>query len=136
MPDHLKRWPMLLKASKRNANGCLLWAGAIDPWGYGRIGHSLAHRRMYTMAVGPIPEGMTIDHLCFEPSCIEPSHLRVLSRSENSRNQRVAYRTHCNHGHEFTPENTYWPPGKHTRVCRTCQRAAVARYAARKRGIA
>nr|WP_275792666.1 HNH endonuclease signature motif containing protein [Prescottella equi] len=90
----------------------------------------LAHRCAYESFVGPIPDGMTVDHTCFKPACINPDHLRILSLSSNAAAQRSALTTHCIHGHEFTPENTYIKPGFRNgkRQCRICQRAAVARY--------
>lgn len=49
--------------------------------------------------------------------------------------KRGKYATHCVHGHEFTPENTYVNPARGTRVCRTCQqRIGRANYERRKKG--
>jgi hypothetical protein len=84
-----------------------------------------AHRLSYEMAYGSIPPGITVDHKCFEPACVNPTHLRLLSYDDNRRNQRSACRTHCQRGHEYTPENTY----KHSgggRQCRQCTRDRVA----------
>lgn len=113
---------------------CIEWQGCRDLRGYGRRGGRLAHRVAYVAEVGPIPEGMTIDHLCFNPPCVNVDHLTVTSLSDNSRRQRSAMKTHCIRGHEFTPENTYIRPGfrNGNRTCRTCQRAAVAAYQSRK----
>jgi hypothetical protein len=127
---------------------CIEWdGGTFSPEGYGRIwldGREYrAHRLAYEQAYGPIPDGMTVDHLCFNPPCMNPQHLRLLTRVENSENQRSAYKTHCKHGHEFTPENTidkssYIRNGKRTgrRQCRQCNLDAVKRYQARKRAAA
>jgi hypothetical protein len=52
----------------------------------------VAHRAAWTAVHGPIPEGMTVDHLCRTPRCVRVDHLRLLSRSENSRR---------NHGHDY-----------------------------------
>lgn len=78
---------------------------------------------------------MTLDHLCFKPSCVNVQHLAVATLSENAQRQRSAAKTHCKNGHEFTPENTYIRTGFRNgkRTCRTCQRAAVAAYASRKK---
>lgn len=118
---------------------CVLWPGYLGRGGYGRLTVRgkrgvKAHRESYQIHNGPVPEGMTVDHLCFTPACVNPRHLRVLSLADNSANQRSAQRTHCSHGHEFTDENTYVKPGVRNgrRTCRACQRAAVARYKTRR----
>lgn len=68
---------------------CRTWAGALNPEGYGRAvyrGKSMgAHRAAYLSAVGPIPEGLTIDHLCRNRACINPAHLEPVTQSENTR---------------------------------------------------
>lgn len=110
-------------------NGCWEWqAYRHHKGGYGRVWYQdrlqMAHRVSYMVFVGPIPEGMTVDHLCFNGGCINPEHLRLLSHLENSRLQRKGLATHCQRGHEFTPENT-WTASGTRRTCKTC---AQARY--------
>lgn len=114
---------------------CWVWAGEITLAGYGRIrrsrgrrkpGESMyAHRLAYEMFVGPIPEGLVIDHLCRNRACVNPAHLEPVTHVENvMRGVGVAAvnarKTHCKNGHEFTPENTYVRPGG-DRLCRTCR---------------
>lgn len=114
------------------ASACLLWA---KPYGNGygylclRGQRVLAHRVSFQLANGPIPDGKVIDHLCGNTRCVHPDHLDAVDQRENvhrgyARSVSVARRndkTHCKHGHEFTPENTYTrPDGK--RSCRQCQR--------------
>jgi hypothetical protein len=69
--------------------GCLLWTGRKDLRGYGKIRASrrtrLAHRVAYELAKGPIPAGLTIDHLCETPSCVNPDHMEPCTTQENSR---------------------------------------------------
>lgn len=122
-----------------NTDDCVIWHGRKDSRGYGRRSFGAvkgvpAHRVAYTEAFGPIPDEMTVDHLCFNPPCVNPQHLRLLTRSENSRNQRSAAKTHCDNGHEYTPENTYIKTGHRAghRQCRACNRAAVARYKSKR----
>lgn len=106
-------------------DGCWLWLGYSDKLGYGRLGSEdgppiRAHRFSYELNVGPIPEGMVLDHLCSTSSCVRPDHLEPVSQGENIR--RV-YRdqTHCKRGHEFTEENTYISDkGNGIRRCRRC----------------
>ncbi|WP_167197946.1 HNH endonuclease signature motif containing protein [Brevibacterium pigmentatum] len=120
--------------------GCWEWILYLDRSGYGRLTFAgkrgyYAHRWSYEQHVGEIPDDMTVDHLCFNPACVNPGHLRLLSLPDNSANQRSAIKTHCKNGHEYTPENTYIRPArKHggQRDCRTCIRERVARYASRK----
>ena len=116
---------------------CLIWPGATQK-GYGAIknyetgGVSRTHRVVYEEEVGPIPEGMTIDHVrpgCSNRRCVNVKHLEVVTSGENTRraadyNRAIIARretTHCPKGHEYSPENTYTPPSG-GRVCRTCGR--------------
>jgi hypothetical protein len=73
-------------------NDCWEWTSAIDTYGYGIIQltkpvriNKKAHRISYELSVGPIPEGMTIDHLCLNKKCVNPEHLEVVTAGENSR---------------------------------------------------
>lgn len=73
---------------------CLVWTGAADPLGYGTLWVSGAsmrvHRYAWERANGPIPEGMFIDHKCWNPPCVEVAHLRLATPSENARYLRGA----------------------------------------------
>jgi hypothetical protein len=80
----------------------------------------------YETFVGPIPDGLTIDHLCCNPPCINPEHLEVVTMRENLRRGRSpvgvnARRTHCLHGHAFDERNT-WICKEGKRHCRECHR--------------
>lgn len=131
------------------SNGCIWLTTKPDAEGYSRTSiqnrSHRAHRVIYELLVGPIPDGMTIDHTCHDPSecqpgptcphrrCVNPEHLEVVSSVENiarggSFSSENAAKTHCVHGHEFTPENTYRPPLTSRRQCRACIRAAGKRY--------
>lgn len=97
----------------------------------------LLHRVTYTLLVGPIPEGMTLDHLCRVRRCCNPEHLEPVTNVENVMRgegfaPKYATATHCVNGHEFTPENTRTrtrPEGG--RDCKACntERARKRRHA-------
>jgi hypothetical protein len=104
---------------------CWLWTGYRNPQGYGRVRLNyrtvLAPRVAYALVYGSVPEGMTVDHLCFNPPCVSPLHLQLLTLEENSGRRRVP--THCPQGHPYDEENTYIDPNANTRSCRVCRRA-------------
>jgi hypothetical protein len=71
---------------------CWNWTGSKNRTGYGNIartpgsGSKLSHRVSYEMAYGPIPDGMDIDHMCFNHACVNPAHLRAATRKQNMEN--------------------------------------------------
>lgn len=112
---------------------CLIWVGANDR-GYGRIyvngTAARVHRVAWELEHGPIPDGMTIDHLCRVRACVNTHHMELVTGAENT-SRAAEFRpslvaTHCKRGHEFTPENTYVAPSG-SRKCRTCRSAASRR---------
>jgi hypothetical protein len=72
---------------------CWVWVGARNGRGYGNINMKrekftwTAHRYFYTQLVGHIPEGLTVDHLCRNTSCVNPAHMELVTLEENSRRQ-------------------------------------------------
>lgn len=115
--------------STRTPRGCTEWQGSTLANGYGVIQYDgrtqYAHRVAYELHVGPIPEGLHIDHLCRNRVCINPAHLEPVTQAENNRRAR-AVKTHCPHGHPLDglKKHANRPP---TRYCRTCNRLREAR---------
>ncbi len=131
------------KVDRRGPDECWKWTGYRFWDGYGGLRSDLAvgggrliraHRLAYELLVGPIPDGMVIDHLCRNRWCVNPAHLEPVTVRENnlrgvSSAARLARRTHCDYGHLFDEANTRWyqKPGKKRpcRVCRACKRAVA-----------
>lgn len=123
--------------------GCWIWRAFVATNGYGRFWdgntREWAHRASYELFVGPIPDGMQIDHLCHSEdescnsssecphrACVNPDHLEVVTQRENNLRSRsimaeLARQTHCKNGHEFTAANTHMTR-RGERICRTCRR--------------
>ena len=110
-------------------NGCWDWVGALSPLGYGSATGSdgktrKAHRVIYERVKGAIPAGLELDHLCRNPSCVNPDHLEPVSHRENCRrgNQGLYLKSksHCHKGHALTPDNLL--PGALRRGSRSCRK--------------
>lgn len=120
---------------------CWRWVGYVHPTtGYGMftvrgIGTRPAHRWMYEELVGPVPDGMELDHLCRNRWCVNPACLDPVTRHENimrgdgpaATRRRAAMRTTCARGHEYTQENTATTGDGHRR-CRACARENARRW--------
>lgn len=109
---------------------CWIWTARIARDGYGRFGIGgrlkIAHRVAYELEVGPIPEGLILDHLCRVRPCVRPSHLEPVTNRENVlRGIKGILTTHCPAGHPYDEANTYWSTnvrGNPSRNCRVCHR--------------
>lgn len=107
---------------------CWEWTRSRNVRGYGVASvngkQRPAHRVAWEFLVGPIPEGMQLDHLCYNPPCVNPDHLEVVTPRVNSLRSRTrpgqSRKTHCINGHRFTPDNTYIRKDTASRQCRTC----------------
>lgn len=155
------RW--LLRVEKEGHGGCWQWTGAKWARGYGKLTlpgpeqrRISAHVWGYERFVGPVPEGMELDHTCHDPyvctdaascphrSCVNPAHLEPVPHGENvrrglapivngARNRSIS---HCPRGHEYTPANTYHRPGRPGRNCRACGAIVTRRRKAELRAKA
>ena len=97
----------------------------------GRCVLRYAHRVAYESLVGPIPEGLQLDHLCRNRTCVNPDHLEPVTPHENRR-RAAALITACPQGHVYDEANTGLA-NTGQRYCRTCNRArALANYHAKK----
>lgn len=150
-----------LLQTSRAVDGCLLWTGALTTGpgrgeGYGSFrldGRQIgAHRAAWLLFVGPIPDGLTIDHACHNEAlrvgrcaggpcthrrCVEWTHLRAVPIGENllagdTVNAKAAARTSCIRGHPLTGDNLYVQSSTAKRQCRRCARERQYAY---RRGL-
>jgi hypothetical protein len=142
---------------------CIEYDGFRNANGYGRVNKRVGgklisryvHRTAWEQANGPIPAGMIVMHLCDNPPCYRLDHLRLGTHEENRADMLakgrykggsnapsrppapkpgpLAGRTHCKHGHEYTPANTCIQPKTGWRSCRKCRRDSDRR---RRSGVA
>lgn len=122
-------------------HGCWLWTGARSGEGYGTFmvegRTTLVHRFAYELLVGPIPDGLHIDHVrargCRNRNCVNPGHLEPVSLVENlmrgdTVSTRNAAKTHCPYGHDYDGR---YPNGY--RYCRRCAAERQRRHRALKK---
>lgn len=122
---------------------CWVWRSTLNPGGYGvmivRGRKWMAHRWAYERFVGPIPEGLTLDHLCRRPGCVNPRHLEPVTMHENTKRAPTqvttinAAKTHCIHGHPFEGFNLIIRADGKSRECRTCVYDRNSKFKRRKR---
>lgn len=122
------------RKAKVTESGCWQWTGHLTRDGYGS---QHPHRTAYEEFVGPIPDGLQIDHLCRNRACCNPEHLEAVTPRQNTHRGYGpaglnARKTHCDKGHALTVENTYvhppTSPRAGRRTCRECLRASWRKY--------
>lgn len=127
---------------KTGPDDCWQWEGPRTTNGYGKWNKNgrirMAHRVIYELLVGPVPEGLELDHLCRNKLCVNPRHLEPVTRTENARRGicgvlrtlKAAMQTYCKRGHPLI--NAYISPDGH-RHCRACTNMRAIEYRRRKK---
>ncbi len=129
------------------SSGCWNWRAALTPAGYGQFHLPrnrgpqrviAAHRFAYLLVVGPIPDGLELDHLCRNRWCCNPTHVEPVTRRENMRRsplrgagaaaraEQQKAKTHCPQSHPYSGDNLYLTPRGYRR-CRVCNRERARR---------
>jgi len=122
-------------AHRSDLGPCWEWTASRNNNGYGVFRWQgrlhCAHRIVYQVLVGLIPDGLESDHLCRNPPCVNPAHIEAVTHRVNSRRGNVGAvngarqmaKTHCLHGHLYDEMNTYRTPDGR-RNCRACRRTS------------
>lgn len=137
------------KVTRSSPNDCWLWTGAVGGHGYGNFWadgrYYRAHRWSYENCVGPIPDGLTLDHVrargCRSKLCVNPAHLEPVTSALNTERgdalknalAKKAAQDTCKHGHPLSGDNLYVQPKNGYRYCRTCQKRRRSEYLVRQR---
>ncbi len=143
----MNEYKRFLSKIKKNKKGCWIWTDSLTK-GYGNFsayGKPIsAHRFSYQYHIGKIPKGMTVDHMCNTPACVNHKHLNLATLRDNvlrsngitAMNSR---KTQCSNGHEFNEKNTYFskrlgPNGiKYERHCKICMYSAKKAWETKNR---
>lgn len=115
--------------------GCWEWQGNIDKYGYGTYGNQnhMVHRVVYQLLIDELRPDETVDHLCYNRSCVNPDHLETVPLAVNVMRGNNPYavnarKTECLNGHEFTEANTYIHPQRGSRHCKACNNQRSRNY--------
>lgn len=128
------------KVDKRGPTECWEWVRYLNVYGYGQFSVNarvtkLAHRMAYELMLGPIPDGLVIDHLCNNPRCVNPAHMEAVTQDVNAQRRhartgcspsktrplRHRIATHCKNGHELNEASILIRADGYV-SCRICQR--------------
>ena len=128
-PEQERFWKLVAMADRAS---CWEWLGPKDWDGYGLFRRNTttsarAHRLSYEFLIGPIPDGLVIDHLCRNRACMNPAHMEPVTNGTNvlrgySGSAKNARKTHCKRGHPLSGENLRVNGNAGERICRICQR--------------
>lgn len=129
------------KIQTDTSTGCWMWTASVSGGGgYGQVwvgangpGSPMraAHIVVWELLVGPVPDGLQLDHLCRVRRCCNPSHLEPVTQAENIRRGVSppavnARKSVCPKGHPLSQRSG-------GRYCATCNRERVKGYAERGR---
>ena len=130
MPAPRPVWDRTIE--KIDASGdCWVWTGSRGSHGYGQVSignrPALAHRVVWGLLVGPIPNGMQVDHLCRVRHCVNPDHLQIVTQAENirrgaSKAMIASLSRRCKRGHSLAAMPATWNATDRKSWCPTCSR--------------
>lgn len=128
-------WERFWRCVDIEPGGCWIWKAGKSRRGYGKFWHNdytwLVYKWAFENLVGPVPKGLTLDHLCRNRLCVNPAHLEPVSAVENvMRGTGItavnAKKTHCSKGHPFSGYNVAFNKDG-SRRCRECARLHAAK---------
>ncbi len=129
--DPRLNWKVQRNIHVNSESGCWDWGGTVREDGYGKYHKTYSHRLVYVALIGPIPDGLELDHLCRNRRCCNPLHLEAVTRRVNILRSPIAApafqrnKTACPKGHPLDGDNVRMESsnGRQWRACVTCRRA-------------
>jgi hypothetical protein len=131
----------ILRKIAVDENGCWIWLGFIKPKGYGQAWYQgrdqMAHRVVWELLVGPIPDGLFVDHDgpngCSVRRCVNPNHLCLVTARESNVSQPSGTKIasgglRCQRGHDLTSERAFKVAKSGKRTCRECANETKRRW--------
>lgn len=121
-------------------DGCWIWIRGTVTGGYEAFivdgKHKRAHRVSYELAYSiTLTPDQFLHHTCRNKACVNPEHLEIVSQWTHTDSATYGNRekTHCPHGHKYTPENTWWNRQGRSRECYECKKQRIRRRYYRNR---
>lgn len=122
------------------SEGCWELNTKPRPDGYASFKGRCAHKQYFEYFIGPVPNGLDLDHLCRNRRCCNPHHLEPVTRRENLLRGKTiasknALKTVCVKGHALTDDNIYRRKDRVCRACRKCIKIATEKYKRRMKNV-